>query len=366
MRMIILAAFEISLAASAFTAPAVGGIYLVIPMNVAIDGGPALVQQSLAKPFVDGGYVLTRWREAEPRPGEFDWSYLDAQVKALAALGKKVSIGVAAGQSSPDWLYEAGAKSFDTVVEIPRQKDFCQRMRTPLPWDETFLKEWTEFVEALGKHFALNPHVTLVKMTGIAYRTDELLLPRETARHVTGQGRECAYPDDLRHWREAGYSLAKIERAFARILNAYSKAFPNTSIALMTGIDGLPAIGDEKRSDKLAADIPDTEFFRRSRRVLGDQFIAQVNSLTSFRFHEQLAAFGREGGRIAYQEAWPVTNDADCHMSGKKPCDPVATMRKTVDMVERTRATYVELFKEDLTNPVFESMWKELHQQLQR
>ena len=34
-----------------------------------------------------------------------------------------------AGQRAPDWLYDQGAKPFNTVVEIPRQKDFCDPIR---------------------------------------------------------------------------------------------------------------------------------------------------------------------------------------------------------------------------------------------
>jgi hypothetical protein len=350
--------------ATAAPAASISGMYLIIPMDLPIVGGPPIVAKALSSPLVDGGFVRTSWNRSEPQKDQFDWSYLDAQIATLTAGHKKISIAVDAGQRAPDWLYVEGAKSFVTVVEIARKKDFCTPIKLPVPWDPVFLKEWTKFVGALGAHFSSNASVVAVKVTGIAYRTDELILPSGTGKTVEGQGIECRYPDDVRHWEEIGYTSDRVFASFRLILDAFSKAFPRQALETMAGERALPPLGPDGQTDTAAVDLVQTAFFPYGSRAYGTRFVGQVNSLSGWRVNQTMADYGRTAP-IGFQAAWPVTGDPQCIMSGgRPPCDELQTMTTVLNTAVYSHARYVETFAADFLNPAFSELLTHVHAEL--
>ena len=255
--------------------PDPSGIYVVVPMDRETTQ-PRPLPPALGQPFVTGANLCTNWARNEPAPGVYDWSYLDRQFTILTALGKKVSIEIEAGDRAPDWLFDLGAKPFKTVVEIPRRKEFCEPIRIPVPWDPVFLRRWDAFVAAFGRRYSGNPALTVVKVTGIAYRTDEVLLPRATGETKNGQGsgegKTCQYPNDVENWQAIGYTSQKLDAASADILQSFKRAFPNQYLALMTGEHAFPPIGKDGRIDPAAADLPETHFWRQGRDLIGRRF----------------------------------------------------------------------------------------------
>ena len=71
---------------------------------------------SLTNPYVQGVAIRTQWGRVEPHEhanaDDFYWDFLDQGVALCAAHGKKVSILVTAGVSTPQWVYDAGAPRF--------------------------------------------------------------------------------------------------------------------------------------------------------------------------------------------------------------------------------------------------------------
>src|SRR5882724_9646501 len=72
-------------------------------------------------PYVQGIALRTHWDRVEPHehadPNDFYWDYLDQGVAFAAAHGKKVSISVTAGVTTPQWVYDAGAPIFMVTEE---------------------------------------------------------------------------------------------------------------------------------------------------------------------------------------------------------------------------------------------------------
>ena len=66
--------------------------------------------------FVQGIALRTQWARVEPHEhanaNDFYWDFLDQGVALAAAHGKKVSILVTAGVTTPQWVYDAGAPLF--------------------------------------------------------------------------------------------------------------------------------------------------------------------------------------------------------------------------------------------------------------
>ena len=71
---------------------------------------------ALTNPFVQGIALRTQWGRVEPHEhanaNDFYWDFLDQGVALAAAHGKKVSILVTAGVTTPQWVYDAGAPFF--------------------------------------------------------------------------------------------------------------------------------------------------------------------------------------------------------------------------------------------------------------
>lgn len=71
-------------------------------------------------PYVSGVALRTSWERLEPHEhanaSDFYWGFLDQGVTLAAQYHKKLSILVTAGVTTPDWVYDAGAESFNVTV----------------------------------------------------------------------------------------------------------------------------------------------------------------------------------------------------------------------------------------------------------
>src|SRR5207244_9918621 len=78
-------------------------------------------ESTLTNPYVQVIALRTHWDRVEPHEhadaNDFYWDYLDQGVALAAAHGKKVSISVQAGVTTPQWVYDAGAPAFYVTTE---------------------------------------------------------------------------------------------------------------------------------------------------------------------------------------------------------------------------------------------------------
>ena len=76
---------------------------------------------ALTNPLVQGIALRTQWGRVEPHEhanaDDFYWDFLDQGVALAAAHGKKVSILVTAGVTTPQWVYDAGAPFFNVTEQ---------------------------------------------------------------------------------------------------------------------------------------------------------------------------------------------------------------------------------------------------------
>lgn len=184
---------------------------------------PDIPESALANPAVDGIALRFFWDQLEPSEGAYDWSPMDRQVDIARAHGKKVSLSITPGVHTPAWVYAAGAAPFTYTWNRPFLFAPCSQQRIPIPWDSVYLAKWSAFVRAMGRRYASNPAVVLVKITGINSGAAEINLPHGggmSAVNCPGSS------DDDANWRRVGYSKDKIKAAFQASGDAFAEAFP--------------------------------------------------------------------------------------------------------------------------------------------
>jgi hypothetical protein len=113
-------------------------------------------------------YIRFNWAEVEPEPGKYNWQLIDDVIAAWKPRGAAVAFRVmtcnahsAGYYSSPKWLFDAGCKGFEYLVDgtdptsggksIPRiEPDYT---------DPIYLTRHGEFLAALGRRYDGSPSV---------------------------------------------------------------------------------------------------------------------------------------------------------------------------------------------------------------
>lgn len=184
------------------TYPAPSGVYCSCGPTTGVGNGsvdPAVA----AKSFVKGILVRVGWDKAEPTDNNYNWALIDGQIAAAKTYGKKISLGVGCGIATPQWVFTAGAQY---LVSTAPYTDTI-----PLPWDNTFLTKWTDFITQLGNRYKDDTTITLVYITNSSANGYEMQLPYATTPTLAA----------------AGYTDAKMIQSWKTVVDAFSAVFPN-------------------------------------------------------------------------------------------------------------------------------------------
>lgn len=116
--------------------------------------------------LVQGVALRTQWSKIQPTEAAFDWSFLDQGMALAAQHGKKVSILITAGVTTPQWVYDAGALKLMVTTQAGPV------MPMPLPWDPIFQTKWGNVIRAFGRRYGGNPQLVYVVMGGSGRRAE--------------------------------------------------------------------------------------------------------------------------------------------------------------------------------------------------
>ncbi len=322
----------------------------------------------LHNPYVDGIALRSKWNQVEPREGIYNWADLDKEVFDAVANGKKVSLQVTPGIWTPDWVYTAGAKAFWFKWD---KKYWGQPVgtdiRIPIPWDNVYLDKWLQFIRALGEHYASNPNIVLIKMTGVNCSTEETYLPssiNEALTDIKGNF-VCMSNNDVANWQKAGYTRLKVEKAWRAITDTFAQAFTNQSLAIQI-VESFPPIDDNgiliphrKKDWQITND-----FIHQGLQTYGNRFIVMNDSLSAFWIKKSVVALAKQGVTTAYQMAWFVTGDRTYRMNHGKSDNPHIILQKAIDKGITAGAEYLEIYPVDITNPEFKDIIMYVHEKL--
>lgn len=211
-----------------------------IPRGIYLAYGRALNERLLQVPYLTGVLVRVHWREIEPTEAHYDWSYPRREIDLAKRYGKKITLAIVAGPATPDWVYAAGATSFQFTFRNPHSPRGGRPERIPLPWDPVFLDKWTQTITALGREFGNDPAIALVHITGSSKNGFELQLPEDPPRPRLGP------PSGP--WVGRGYTREGFVNAWKRVIDAFARAFPRQALDL----EMHPILGDSAIPAQLA------------------------------------------------------------------------------------------------------------------
>jgi hypothetical protein len=170
-------------------------------------------------PQVDGIRLRTFWNVIQAQDATYNWSTIDQALSLANQYGKKVGVSIAAGTTTPQWVYDSGAKRY---VLADGSGDSM-----PLPWDAAFQNKWLPFIQAFGARYDGNPALAYVCPTGFM-QVCVMYLAKTPAddSNLTALAVQAGYTD----------SRAAFIPAAEKIIAAFMTAFPTTPVILNPAI----------------------------------------------------------------------------------------------------------------------------------
>jgi hypothetical protein len=302
------------------------GVFIVTAHNVPIQSA------TYNNPAVDGIVIRTFWSSVQPAPDRFDWSFIDTQVQAASASGKKVILVVLPGAFTPQWALQ-GVQSAQFVVDYGFEQGTTVTL--PMPWDAIYLKRWFAFVQVLGQRYDSNPAVVNVPAAGPTSISEEMSLPNDTTAMAI--------------WKRLGYSLQKYEDAWHQTLAAYVQSFPTTQISL-TFYPGLP-IPDASAETATRVDIAKFAFTNYGAHVA-----FQENGLSARKGTPSL------GYDLVQQYSTRTTTGFEMGTSATQKPDQMggataaSALQASVDLGLKAGVNFLEIYEKDELNPDLQSI----------
>lgn len=121
-------------------------------------------------------------------------------------------IRIVAGISSPGWIYDQGVPKVTFQGSETNWLPANSTAVMPVPWNETYLQAWQNFLSAFGGEISGWQEVYCVQMTGGGFSA-EMNLP-------------CSDPATIQQWNNAGISDAVLKTMWKMIIRAYDGAMP--------------------------------------------------------------------------------------------------------------------------------------------
>jgi hypothetical protein len=333
---------------------------------------------ALSKDFVDGGIITVQWSVIEPQPGTYDFSSVDSWVQAIAAQHKKIGLGVMAGTFTPAWLYSSPynvPKNEFNFNRNPQGGSVCALLVLPSPWNETFIKEYNQMIDALARHLhefqasgvprgAAYDALRIVKLGGINNTSEELRLVANK-----GDNGPCHQSDARKIWADAGFTPSRIEKAWRDLIEHFGRVFPDKILSVdIIQVGAFPPIDDSghiyvpppRTVDQLTTRLIDVALSRFKGRLS-----VQWNALSQREPNPAVTDAGAKGAIVAWQlnEFLGPQGGTGCFDGEQRvPCRSVedfdATLRNGMDR----GAHFIEIWAKNVDE--FEPAFHRAHERL--
>ncbi len=233
------------------------GLFAIVTNKQAEDS--QYVKQVLDNPEINGLSVMFTWNELQPADSTYNWKPIDDLLTACQDSNKTLILRVStcgvdsakgasndaiANSDTPKWVFDSGVKSL-TYEDAQGQKHAM-----PLFWDPSYLANWSNFVQDLGKRYDKNPAIHSVGITGGGALGGTGVLPVVVSAAKQSSNQASELEASLK--KDYGMTQRQLVQHWKYVADIFPKAFPNQRLSFdvepplpsRSGEDALDEISD--------------------------------------------------------------------------------------------------------------------------
>ncbi|MDX2172200.1 MAG: T9SS type A sorting domain-containing protein [Bacteroidota bacterium] len=134
------------------------GVYYLGTSDIAIP------QSTYNNPNISGVVCRFRWKNLEPFPGVFNWSFIDGEIQKATIANKKICIQPL---DAPNWISTSlGAQGYNYVDGNVNHPTYGQVLTNVVPFDSIYLSRVRNLLLQLSIKYANNPTVSYINAIG--------------------------------------------------------------------------------------------------------------------------------------------------------------------------------------------------------
>jgi hypothetical protein len=275
----------------------------------------------LDHPEIDGISLQAAWMNMETSNNNFFWADLDSALKLAKDRGKGVTLrplsAFRSGAPMVEWMKTQGMQTFIATNNLGVTSELA------LPWDDVFLSQYIEFLNALSLHINQAGYADTLVRIQVSAPVNEMDIP-PCRNNIIGN----TFP----------YDRAKYLSSWERTIDAFNAAFPDTT-KLISANGG-----------RICRPQIDEEFFRdvmgyASRKYNG--FVPSANDLMTTGSDRMSPYLDLASEGLAYQMIWFSTKASNNRLGGTYPTNLLQSVCKGID----DGADYIEIYAVDVLNP---------------
>lgn len=322
-------------------------------MHALVPANQPVPSSVLAHPEVSTIVLRSTWPTVEPRPGAFDFSYLEGQLARVASAGKQASLVISSGGvNTPDWLRQSTPQMLRFRDGVRFHATYGQWLEIPTFWDPVLLAAQTRLIVAMGERLATSPGLALVSVQCANATTDDWNIPADA--------------DAVAAWRTAGFDEARLAASCQTLLDATARAFPHQLVRMAVGT--VPGPLNTGNPHAVAQAI-----LAHAQARWPDRVVLQRHNLSANSPH---TSSGRTAGWAVVMQACPAcagqflapaVDTRTCRLAGgRMPCDAAAMFDAAASAAIAMGLRYVEVYGADLQSPALAPSVRRLAHELSR
>lgn len=193
----------------------------------------------LSHPLVKGALIRATWDNVETAPGIYDYTDLRLSVNAAKNAGKKWTLAVLAGPTTPNWIY-------NEPYNVPRINYIFRDQESVMApaWHATVRERLRLLAQSLALEFGSDPDLELVYVTQMTYNGIEGQLPSDSLLRPPGTT-----------WESIGWSADTWVDAITGTAADFADAFSDKALAIelhyVLGDSSIP----QQIADNLCGDV---------------------------------------------------------------------------------------------------------------
>lgn len=296
--------------------------------------GDSKISSLLSNPEVDGISLQAGWMNIEQGNNNFVWNDLDAALKIAKEHGKEVTLRpleVFKGNSTLlSWLKSQGMKTTIATNGIGVTNELA------VPWDEVFLSQYIEFINALAVHIKDKGYSETLSRIQVSAPVNEMNIPNCNNNSIGG-----VY----------AYDREKYLSAWKRVIDAFAVAFPD-KVKQISSTSGQ--ICRPQKDSGFFSDV-----FSYATKTYGDSFVPSANDLMISGSGRMSTTLDLAKNNVAYQLLWFSTNASNNRLGGNYPDNLLQSVCKGIEQ----EGNYFEIYSVDIlnTNPTIQKAIKAVH-----